>query len=213
MGAKTCMIAFCDGDAGAALRLRPGLDREASRLLVQSLFPSDKFSPAQDSTLAEAYPRGREVFAGVFPSLSIVSAAEFAPDRPSKLDGRYLKPGAGRFVYLHAMHSVVDWFAYAVWKDGVLIRSLSVSPDNGVMEDLGEQRAFEVPFWAGERAVDGDESGEDSGYPLPFHPLELGEAALLDLFGFQLEGADGGLDPFEVPLCAFERRRKWLGLW
>ena len=207
------MIAFCDGDAGAALRSRPVLDRDASRHLVEALFPSHKFDLARDSTLAEAYPRGREVFAAVFPSLSLVSAAEFAPDRPTTLDARYYGAGRGRFIYLHAMHSVVDWFAYAVWKDGTLIRSLSVSPDNGVIEDLGQRRAFEAPFWSGERAVDADDSDESNKYPLPFHPLELGEAALLDLFGFQLEGAGGGLDPFEVPLCSFERKRKWLGLW
>ncbi|MGW3628080.1 DUF6928 family protein, partial [Streptomyces sp. NPDC000880] len=29
------------------------------------------------------------------------------------------------------MHSVVDWLAFAVWEDGRLIRSLSLSPDDG----------------------------------------------------------------------------------
>lgn len=38
-------------------------------------------------------------------------------------------------MYLHAMHSVVDWFAFAVWgPDGKLRRALSVSPANGVIE-------------------------------------------------------------------------------
>jgi hypothetical protein len=32
---------------------------------------------------------------------------------------------AGRRVVLHAMHSVVDWLAFAVWEDGRLLRSLS----------------------------------------------------------------------------------------
>ena len=124
---------------------------------------------------------------------------------------QFRQAAEGRYVYLHAMHSVVDWFAYAIWKDGELIRALSVSPDNGVIEDVGPHRAFEEPFWNGERPAD-PEDPED-GYPLPFHPLELGEAALLDLFGYQLEGADGGLDPFEVPMCRFNCRRKLLGLW
>lgn len=212
MGAKTCLLAFCDGDAGNILRARPELDRGASRHLVESLFPKHKFGPIKDSNLAEAYPRGSELFAGVFPSLSIVSATEFAPDRPSLLDRRYREAGGSGYVYLHAMHSVVDWFAYAVWKDGMLLRSLSVSPDDGVIEDLGQRRAFEEPFWTGSRPVFDDESDESDSYPLPFHPLDLGEAALLDLFGFQLEGADGGLDPFEVPMMAFERKRKWFGL-
>ncbi|MCX6955247.1 MAG: hypothetical protein NTV51_24095 [Verrucomicrobia bacterium] len=209
MGAKTCLIAFCNGDARETLRLLPEPDRAATRRLVEDLFPSHKFGPDQDASLAEAYPRGSEVYAGCFPDLSIVSAAEFAPDRPSTLDRRYRKRGGSRFVTLHAMHSVVDWFAYAIWDDGTLIRSLSVSPDNGVIEDIGERRAFEQPFWNGQRPVGGDDPDDSGGYPLPFHPLELGEAALLDLFSFQLEGADGGIDPFEVSLCRFERKRKW----
>jgi hypothetical protein len=37
------------------------------------------------------------------------------------------------------MHSVVDWFAYAVWIDGQLRRSLSLSPDSGIMEIVGTE--------------------------------------------------------------------------
>ena len=35
-------------------------------------------------------------------------------------------------------------------------------------------------------AVDPEE--EPAGYPLPFHPLDLGAAALPEFFGFQVEG-------------------------
>jgi hypothetical protein len=45
-------------------------------------------------------------------------------------------------------------------------------------------------------------------YPFPFHPLELGEAALGALFGFVLEGTgqpdDPDLDPDEIPLVGFQ---------
>jgi len=51
---------------------------------------------------------------------------------------------------LHVKHSVVDWFAYAIWQDGVLLRSLSVSPGE-VFEDIGAPPPFEAPFWAGGR--------------------------------------------------------------
>ena len=106
---------------------------------------------------------------------------------------------------LHAMHSVVDWFAFAVWEDGVLRRSLSVAPDEGVMEDIGSRMAFELPYWNGAHpAVDPDE--EPDSYPLPFHPLELGEAALREFFGFQLEGyLDAALlEPERIRMLRFE---------
>jgi hypothetical protein len=50
---------------------------------------------------------------------------------------------------------------------------------------------FEAPFWAGKHPVlpSGGWPGPP-GHPLPFHPLELGEAALHELMGFVLEGTD-----------------------
>jgi hypothetical protein len=118
------------------------------------------------------------------------------------LDRRFLQAAAGRTVYLHAMHSVVDWFAFAVWRaDGELGRALSMSPDSGVIENLGEPLAFEQPFWAGERPIGGDDD-----YPFAFSPPELGEEALGTLFGFVYEGpttARRTVDPEEIGLAAF----------
>jgi hypothetical protein len=45
------------------------------------------------------------------------------------------------------MHRVLDWFAYATWQEGRLVRSLSVSPDDGVIEDIGTPLPFEQPYW------------------------------------------------------------------
>jgi hypothetical protein len=85
------------------------------------------------------------------------------------------------------MHSVVDWFAYAIWTpDGQLRRSLSLAPDDGIYENLGEPLPFERPYWAGEHPLEVDEDEEP--YSLPFHPLELAEDALRTFFGFNFEG-------------------------
>jgi hypothetical protein len=101
------------------------------------------------------------------------------------------------------MHSVSDWLCFAVWENGSLVRSLSVSPDGGIVENIGEPYDFERPYWAGERPVGSTLSGDP--YPLPFHPLELGEDALRALFGFILEGRPdpSDVDPYEVPLRGF----------
>lgn len=108
------------------------------------------------------------------------------------------------------MHSVVDWFAYAIWNEGNLRRSLSLSPDSGVLEDIGVRLPFEDPYWAGVHPVI-ESDQEDFIYPFVFHPLELGEAALLDLFGYQLEGISGAplFDPEEISLMRFERYKTW----
>ena len=101
---------------------------------------------------------------------------------PSEFPPRYLDAAEGRRVILHAMHSVTDWFAYAIWENGTMVRSLCLSPDNGIAENIGDLLPFEAPFWAGEHPA-GDRC------PLPFHPLELGGgAALRALFGFIIEG-------------------------
>jgi hypothetical protein len=167
-----------------------------------------KLKPLDDGSLLETCPSDDELVIGCFPDLAIVSAGEFGIDYPSRLAATFLERAPGRSVYLHAMHSVVDWFAYAVWRDGELRRSLSLSPDSGILEDIGDKLPFEAPYWAGQHpAVDPDE--DDAEYPFVFHPLELGEAALGELFGYHLEGMPTDLDPEEVPLMRFERSKSW----
>jgi hypothetical protein len=107
---------------------------------------------------------------------------------------------------MHGMHSVVDWLCFAVWEDGVLVRSLSLSPDGGIHENIGEPFDFERPYWAGEHPVEPDPTlDDDEPYPLPFHPLELGEEALRALFGFIIEGYPDpdDIDTEEVHLHGF----------
>lgn len=136
-------------------------------------------------------------------------------DRPSTLPSAFIEESRGRTLYLHAMHSVVDWFAYAVWRDAKLVRALSLSPDDGIIEDIGTREPFEEPYWNGDHpAVDPSEEDE-AAYPFPFHPLELGEAALGALFGYHLEGPIDAslLEPESIPLARFKRSKSWWKLW
>ena len=98
------------------------------------------------------------------------------------------------------MHSVSDTFAYAIWEHGRLVRSQCLSPDDGIVENIGDPLPFEAPYWAGEHPA-GDR------YPLPFHPLDLGgDAALRELFGFILEGRrrPTDIDAGSVKLAGFQ---------
>lgn len=211
MGAKTWMLVYAQEDARSALAVAPSLDRERTLKFASSLFPGETLKSLDDGTLSYTCPPDNELHAGCFPGVSVIAAKEFGIDRPSALERRYIQAGGRGTVTLHAMHSVVDWFAFAQWSDGKLARSLSLSPDSGIIEDIGEKLPFEQAYWAGEHPAVDPESDDDE-YPFPFHPLEMGEAALNALFGYQLEGAliSTLFDPESIPLMRFARTRaRW----
>lgn len=215
MGAKTCMLVYAEGSAREILAARPTLDRDATARLAAKLFPKDRLEPLADGSLAYTSPPDNEITIGCFPGLSIVAAKEFGLDYPSRLEPRFLASVGSQTVYVHAMHSVVDWCAFAVWQAGTLERSLSLAPDDGVLEDIGPQMAFEIPYWSGQHPIWDPEEESDPSYPFPFHPLELGEAALRAFFGYQIEGFmdPALLDPETVPLARFKRKVRWFKLW
>ena len=212
------MLVYANADVGDALAAHPELDRSRSRELAQELFPEDVLEPGEDADLQHTDPRGRDLYVGCYADVSFVAAEEFGIDHPSKLPPRFLDPRYGEWVYLHAMHSVVNWCAFASWHQGALRRSLSLSPDNGIMEDVGERYAFEEPFWAGQHPpVEPGEEDPEHAYPLPLHPLELGEAALAALFGYVIEGSlpNPRFEPESFPLLTFRRSRgrRWWQVW
>lgn len=188
MGAKTALLVYTDGEPAELLRGAPEPDPEATTMLVNRTNPGwDRTAPPLSGSLdGDVYPRDGTVYAGAFPGIDILCDRQVMLDRPSLLAPHLLRAAPRRKVILHAMHSVVDWFAFAVWENGALVRSLSVAP-RGVLEDIGTPLDFERLYWAGEHPVGG--SPGHPTYPLPFHPLELGaEAAMRSLFGFILEG-------------------------
>jgi hypothetical protein len=133
MGVKNWMLVYAQGSVAQVLRAGAPLERARSAQEAARLFPKDTLVPLPDARLTQAFPPRRELMIGCFEGVTIVAAKEFGGDRPSRLDPRFIAAAAGRTVYLHAMHSVVDWFAYGVWQQGRLVRALSVAPDNGVM--------------------------------------------------------------------------------
>lgn len=214
MGAKTWMLVYADSSAREALGARPQLDREATQRLARTLFPGEKLELLGDGDLSDTCPPDDELYIGCFQGVSVVAAKEFGIDYPSKLAKRFVAAGSSGTIFLHAMHSVVDWFAYAKWANGKLLRTLSLSPDGGILEDIGQRLPFEEPYWSGEHPAIDDEE-ENDAYRFPFHPLELGEAALRELFGYQLEGFIDPtlLEPEAIPLVRYKRSRSWWGFW
>lgn len=207
MGAKDWMIVYADSDVRSVLDKAPPPDRAEARAVVERLYDGYEITELDDGNLSEnANPADGEVYVGCFDGLTIVCTNDVAVDEPSAVSDRFLEEARGRRTYLHAMHSVVDWCAFAVWEpDGTLRRSLSVSPDDEnleVLENIGEPFDFEKPYWAGEKKED-----PEDGWP--FHPLELAEDALRAFFGFVYEGVylDGQPDLDKVTLLGF--RAEW----
>ncbi|MFI9270226.1 DUF6928 family protein [Kitasatospora sp. NPDC052896] len=207
MGAKTGLLVYMDAASSGPLRLPAEADPERTAELVGRLYPGWEVTESAGCELGDAtYPPDGTAYLGSFPKVDIVCDRHWMGDYPSRLPQHLIDASAGCRLVVHWMHSVVDFLAFAVWEDEQLVRSLSLSPDRGVVEDLGERFAFEAPFWAGEHPVELDEAwGEQDPYPLPFHPLELGEEALRAFFGFVLEGMPepDDIDPYEVALRGF----------
>lgn len=185
------MLAYTDGDLRAALTAGlPSTGGEAE--VVHQVHPDAvAVTPIHGLELSDcAYPPDAQTYVGVSAGTTVVADQRLMIDRPSTLPTHLLEAACGRRVVLHVMHSVSDRLGFAEWDgNGELVRSLSVAPEGGVIEDIGEKFAFELPFWAGAHPVL-PEPGWDGAqnYPLPFHPLEMGEEALRHLFGFIVEG-------------------------
>lgn len=207
VGAKTALLAFSHGDIREALREANRAPRPDVEALVHRLHPGYVVASAGDGALYEdTYPAEDITYATLLDGVELYCDRRFMFDRPSELPNHLREAGEGRRTVLHGMHSGSDWLGFAVWEDGTLIRSLSLSPADGIMESIGEPYHFELPFWAGEHPVTGLLQREnDEPYPFPFHPLELGDAALRALFGFAVEGrvVPGDVDAEAVPLYGF----------
>jgi hypothetical protein len=212
VGAKTALLAFVDGDLPAILRKAGPLLGESghpgageAEAVVRRLSPGYEVTPIRGGTLAQdCYPPDDVAFAAVLPGAVLLCGRRLGAQAPSRLPERLLAEAAGRRILLHSMHSVTDALTFAVWEDGRLIRSLSVSPDTGIVEDVGRPFPFERPYRAGEHPVTSVFPGRGP-YPLPFHPLDLGEEALRALFGFVVEGQrrPDDVDAGAIPLKGF----------
>ena len=208
MGAKTWMLVYAETDARAALKAKPMLDREATARMAARLFPGEALQPLEDGSLGWTNPPDDELVIGCFSGVTVIAAREFGLDRPSTLPRSFIDAGGRGSIQLYGMHSVVDWFAHAAWSNGQLVRSVSLSPDSGIMEDIGARLPVEAPYWAGEHSADDEEDPEDP-YPLPFHPLEFGEAILEATLGFQYEGylQPDTLEPEHIVLARYRRTK------
>lgn len=200
MGSKAAVVMFVERDPREVLLRDLVLDHSKSKSLAETILGSSADEVGMLRFDRAIWPSAGIACAASLPGLDVVCSRELARSRPSQLTEEISRMAAGRDAYGVFMQSTEDWTAFAVWSAGRVVRALSLSPDTGVIEDLGERLPFEAPFWGGEYSVD-----HDPDYPLPFHPSELGNEALKTFFGFILEGSVDAtcFDPEEVEIPAF----------
>lgn len=216
------LLIYSDGDVAEHLKKNQILDRAATDKLVDKLFPKEKVVSTKDGNLFDTYRNTKEIFAGCFEGVSIISAREFEIEKPSKIDRRFLEIAEDKFVYLLVMQDTVDWLTLAKWERGKLVRALSVAPDSGVTEDLGDKFFFETAYWEGKHPVTDPDEETEAVYPLPFHPIDMGEEALKTLFGYQLAAYvyqveslidEGLVNPKNISLVGYKRKNPWWKVW
>lgn len=174
---------------------------------VERLWPG-AWRYAESGTLDEAFqPDHRSLWAGTWGTTTVVTHLDLPQPKSST--------GRGRWELV--IHSVVDLCHYAT-PPAYQSRDVTVSA-----EDDGDALAaalrgallpFEEPYAAGRHSLD----------ETPYHPLDLGESALLWIFGTIGEGAPDDevstaltpVEPWELPMHRFEpaqapaANRSWL---
>lgn len=201
MGAKAGLVYLGEGLPVDALKTGFEPDLERSAELADTVL-GGPVAPAGTRALGEqgVWPEKGTICAAACDGYALIGYSEICPDRPSEI-GAWIKAvspsGSAHGVF---MHSVVDFGAFAVWERGELRRAVSLLPDGGILENSGDRYEFEAPFWAGHRGLD-----DYPDYPLPFHPLDFAEEALLEFFGFCIEGPTSRftIDPEAMELPAF----------
>nr|WP_237419533.1 hypothetical protein [Kitasatospora sp. SID7827] len=193
-------MVYTDGDVADRPRtVSPAGPADLGRTttMLRRLLPGCAIELMGPASLAEGmWPPFGRVCAGSFPGIDVICAQRLVGERPSALPVRLIAASAGRRLVAHSMHSVVDWSAFGVWEDRRLVRSLSLCPDEGIIEDIGEPLLFEVPYQEADRAVVGDSWPDRAEDPnaLPFHALALGADALRALCRINLTGPPGPTD-------------------
>ncbi|MFI9773016.1 DUF6928 family protein [Streptomyces sp. NPDC052415] len=201
MGSKAAVVVFTASEPQGVFRDSGVIDRVRSQHLAETVLRAASCETSLFTLDLAVWPDIGVVCAASFPEYEVVCSQELARSQPSELTDWISHLAGGRDAYAVFMHSAEDWGAFAVWSEGRLLRSLSVNPDSGIIENVGERLPFETPFWGGVHSV-----RDEAGYSLPFHPIDFGNEALREFFGFILEGREDEscVDPEEVEIPAFK---------
>lgn len=214
MGFKTNLIALSADVPRLSITTGSEAGRAAAEAAVAEIFPGRTLTFRETSNIYDASHPGDDTVGVSTYGDTIVLGGAWVLDT-----GRdeVLAATGGRQVWEVAIHSVVDLCHIEVRDaQGQIVRRLDryvdMTPEEVGPNTLGEPLPFEAPYWAGQHADVYDETpGASDDDATPFHPLEMGEAAMGWIFGVYGEGAPTDevqetltvVDGFEVPMHVF----------
>lgn len=224
MGFKCTYSAISPGIPREDIWRLPEGGRRQAELAIKELF-SDAYAYARSGSSEDTYPTDEGVWIGTWGDTVLLSA-----DPELLLGAQWdLHDGLGRWDL--NVHSVVDLCQFEVTGGPFGDRQVALYPDmETTFEEActGHPLPFEEPYLAGEHDEPTDEDDEYAPR-IPFHPLELGDAAVLWMFGIMGESppSDAVVDPllaersgsWEIPMHRFEPvpqpspRKRWFGWW
>lgn len=192
MGAKTGLLMYADGDIPGLLRHAEAPDPDRTSALVRRSYPDAAIERWQGSTLYNGvYPPPGRAYAGSWPGLDVLADRRLMIDSPSQLPEHLVAAGAGRLprTARHAQRGRLARLRRVGGRPPAPLpepvprqrrdrEHRHPAPLRTALLGLADRPADVIP-WPGE---------EQDPYPLPFHPLELGEVALRSLCGFIQEG-------------------------
>lgn len=160
---------------------------DAAAAAVRRFFP-DHTATGDPTTAQEGfYPRDGNLYVGTWGDTVVFGLAD--PD---------VRPIAARLraaaepheiVWMLNIHSTVDHCGFAADGPGYdrsLVAWSDADPDERDDFITGTPLPFEEPYTSGQHSTS-DDPEEQADYPYPFHPLDLGNAAALWMFGVEAE--------------------------
>ncbi|MFD5654011.1 DUF6928 family protein [Streptomyces sp. NPDC127039] len=199
MGSKAAILVLTHERPERLFQDISGLDQSRSISLAERFFGGVPRQSGVAPLDLAVWPEEGAACVASFPRFDVVCSRKISHDLPSEIASDVARLAGLRSAYAVCMESSRDWASIFAWSPKGVTRSLSLSPEGGVVEDVGQRFPFEVPFWSGRRSV------RVSDYQLPFHPIDLGNEALRIFFNFILEGTEDDLcvDPEEIEMPVF----------
>lgn len=204
MGYKCALVGLSPGVPRDDIVSQAEAGPQAASALVEAWWPGAWTRDPEPTTLEqEALPSEDSFSVGIFGETIVFAAID-----PDPITGHPLATAAGRAAWELQIHSVVDLCRYRTppaYGDRKVEIDAESTPEELRAALEGRLLPFEEPFARGLHA----DSTED--YELPYHPLELGDSAMLWIFGTYGESpvSDGfietiqGKDPWDLPMHRF----------
>lgn len=119
----------------------------------------ERYTEREESEF-EVYPEQGTVVIGAFEKAIVLADQDIIFDCFENREHAYFKKALSLYpqgkLLMVVLHSVVDYFGYAYYENGVLVRELSGTAEDGVQSEVGEPQPEEQAIYARSKIVDGE---------------------------------------------------------